>query len=328
MTSLPTIGRRSARLLVAAATAVAAAALTVSTAAAAPASAANHAQAARHAQGASHAQAAGHARAVGHGRGVHKLQAASLASTISLATGCSASLVRYPTSLDTDRAMMLTNGHCWEGSVVLPPDVVLVNVPSVRTGDLLDANGQTVATVQADLLLYATMTGTDIALYRLTQTLAEIKNATGLRALTIASTHPVAGRPVTIPAAYWKTLYSCEINGFVDTLREAVWTWHDSIRYQSPDSDCQPIGGTSGAPIVDDTSLQVVGVNNTANVAGEACTLDNPCEVSPDGTTTQTAGQGYGQETYWITTCLTWINTIDLNKDGCLLPKPLEGAIG
>ena len=327
MTSLPSSGRRSLRLLVAAATAVAAGALTVSTAAAAPAPAASHAPPS-HAQAANHAQAASHARAASHGRGVHKLQAASLASTISLATGCSASLVRYPTSLDTDRAMMLTNGHCWEGSVLLPPGTVLVNVPSVRTGDLLDASGQTVATVQADLLLYATMTDTDIALYRLTQTFAQIKNATGLRALTIASTHPVAGHPVSIPAGYWKVIYSCEINGFVDTLREAVWTWHDSIRYQSPDSDCQPIGGTSGAPIVDDTSVQIVGINNTANVAGEACTLDNPCEVSPDGTTTQTAGQGYGQETYWITTCLTWINTIDLNKDGCLLPKPLEGVIG
>jgi len=32
--------------------------------------------------------------------------------------------------------------------------------------------------------------------------------------------------------------------------------------------------------------------------------------------------QNYGQETYWIDTCLTSTRTIDLNKTGCLLTKP------
>ena len=298
MTFLPRISRSPFRLLVAAATAVAATALTVSTAAAAPAAPASSSGT------------------------VQQVQTVGLASTIAL-DSCSASLARYPSSLDTDRALMLTNGHCWEGSVVLPPGLVLTNLPSTRTGELLDASGQPVATLQADRLLYATMTGTDVALYRLTQTFAQIKNATGLSALTIASTHPVAGTAVSIPSGYWKTTYSCAINGFVPTLREAVWTWQDSIRYVYPNSSCQTIGGTSGSPIVDDTSLQIVGVNNTSNEQGQACTLNNPCEVNPDGTSTSTQGQNYGQQTYWFTTCLTSTNAINLNKAGCLLPKPL-----
>src|SRR5690242_7009455 len=40
--------------------------------------------------------------------------ATTLASTIAL-SNCSASLVRYPSSVGSDRAMMLTNGHCYEG---------------------------------------------------------------------------------------------------------------------------------------------------------------------------------------------------------------------
>ncbi|HST46552.1 S1 family peptidase [Jatrophihabitans sp.] len=254
---------------------------------------------------------------------VQQLQSAGLAATISLDSGCSASLARYPSSSDTDRALMLTNGHCWEGSVVLPPGVVLVDLPSIRTGELLDASGQPVATVQADRLLYATMTGTDVALYRLTQTFAQIEDATGLSALTIASSHPADGTAVSIPSGYWKTTYSCAISGFVPTLREAVWTWHDSIRYQYPDATCLTVGGTSGSPIVDDTTLQIVGINNTLNEQGQACTLNNPCEVDPDGSFTSTPGQNYGQQTYWFTTCLTSANTLDLDKAGCLLPKPL-----
>ena len=40
-----------------------------------------------------------------------------LANTIAL-SNCSASLVRFPSSVDTDRALMLTNGHCYEGGML------------------------------------------------------------------------------------------------------------------------------------------------------------------------------------------------------------------
>ncbi len=285
---------RASRLLAVAATAVAATALTISTAAAAPAATAAPA--------------------------VHPLQTPGLASTIAL-NNCSASLVRYPSSLDTDRAMMLTNGHCYEGGF-LSAGQVLVNQSSSRTGSLLNSSGRSVATVRADRVLYATMTGTDVTLYRLTQTFAQIRTSTGLSALTIASSHPVDGHAVSIPSGYWKTTYACAIHGFVGTLREDQWTWHDSIRYLYPNSSCQTIGGTSGSPIIDNSSLQIVGINNTLNEQGQACTLDNPCEVNPDGSITYTKGQNYGQETYWFNTCLTSTNTIDLNKTGCLLTKP------
>ena len=301
MTFLPRTHRRPFRLLAAAATAIAATALTVSTAAAAPAPAAT-------------------AAPVSSSKLVQQLQAAGLASTIAL-SNCSASLVRYPSSLDTDRAMMLTNGHCYEGGF-LSAGQVLVNRSSTRSGKLLDASGRSVATLRADLVLYATMTGTDVTLYRLTKTFAQLRSTTGLNALTIASAHPVDGHAISIPSGYWKTTYSCAINGFVGTLREDQWTWHDSIRYLYPNSACQTIGGTSGSPIIDNTSLQIAGVNNTLNEQGQACTLNNPCEVNPDGSLTYTQGQNYGQETYWFTTCLTSTNAIDLNKTGCLLTKP------
>jgi hypothetical protein len=303
--TFPSASRRTFRLLAAATTALAATVLTISTAAAAPAPA---------------SPATAPAATANPNRVVQQLQAAGLASTIAL-SNCSASLVRYPSSLDTDRAMMLTNGHCYEGGF-LNAGQVLVNRTSSRTGKLLNASGTAVATVKADLVLYATMTGTDVTLYRLTRTFAQIRSTTNLNPLTISSTHPVDGHAVSIPSGYWKTTYSCTINGFVSTLREDQWTWHDSLRYRYPDSGCQTIGGTSGSPIVDNTSLQIVGANNTLNEQGAACTLDNPCEVNSDGSLTYTQGQNYGQETYWFTTCLTTTNAIDLNKTGCLLTKP------
>lgn len=243
--------------------------------------------------------------------------AVNLASTIAL-NNCSASLVRYPNSISSDRAMMLTNGHCYEGGF-LAAGQVLQNRTSSRSGTLLDAAGTALGRVRADRLLYATMTGTDVTLYRLTSTYATLQSSYGATALTIADSRPADGSAVAIPSGYWKRTWNCKIDGFVGKLREDRWTWQDSIRY---DPACDTISGTSGSPIVDTASGQVVGINNTGNEDGGMCTLNNPCEVADDGTTTVLPGQSYGQQTYWFTTCVTAGRTIDLAKSGCLLTKP------
>uniref|UniRef100_UPI000562BD9D putative Ig domain-containing protein n=1 Tax=Kitasatospora azatica TaxID=58347 RepID=UPI000562BD9D len=246
----------------------------------------------------------------------HAAAAGDLTSTIAL-DDCSASLVRFPTSQNTDRAMMLTNGHC------LPtmPNYgdVIQNAPASRSGTLLSSSGASLGTVNADKVLYATMTGTDVTLYELTDTFASITSKYGATALTLSSSHPVDGSAMFVPSGYWQQVWNCSVNGFVPTLREDQWSWHDSIRYNL---GCNTTHGTSGSPIVDATSRQVVGINNTGNDDGQMCTLNNPCEVAADGSTTETKGQSYGEETYWFTTCLTANRTIDLGVSGCLLTKP------
>lgn len=238
---------------------------------------------------------------------------ADLTATIAL-SNCSASLVRFPDSVDTDRAMMLTNGHCYEGGMPSAGEV-LVDRPSSQSGSLLDAGGDTVGTVHADRLLYATMTGTDVSLYRLTQTIGAIKSSTGISPLTIAGSHPSAGSTF-LPSGYFRRVFPCNLAAFVPTLREDQWTWHDSLKY---DHSCQVIHGTSGSPVVSTVTGEIVGINNTNNDDGQQCTLNNPCEVNADGTITVIQGQGYGQETYWIVTCETPARTFDLDQPGCLL---------
>jgi hypothetical protein len=242
------------------------------------------------------------------------IDAASLNATISL-SNCSASFVRFPSSLSTDRGLMLTNGHCFEGGFINAGQVI-TNRSSTRSGTLINGSGTSVGTVRADLVLYATMTGTDVTLYRLNQTFATITANTGVSPLTLSSSHPVQGSSMFIPSGFFKQIWNCTIDSFVPTLREDQWTWHDSIKY---DANCDTIHGTSGSPIVDLATNQQVGINNTGNDDGQSCTLNNPCEVDADGTVHVFQGQSYGQETYWFTTCLNSSNGIDLTKPGCLL---------
>src|SRR5436190_13452504 len=100
------------------------------------------------------------------------LAAVTLNATIAL-NNCSGSLVRWPSSVDTDRAMMLTNGHCYEGGFINSGQV-LQNVSSSRSGTLLGNTGNSLGTVRADKVIYATMTGTDVTLYQLNETFASI----------------------------------------------------------------------------------------------------------------------------------------------------------
>ncbi|MET7650705.1 serine protease [Streptomyces sp. NPDC005486] len=245
------------------------------------------------------------------------LQAVNLAGTVAL-SNCSGSVVRFPNSLDTDPALVLSNGHCLSTGFPEPGEV-LVNQASSRTFGLLNSAGTRVATLRASKLAYGTMTDTDVSIYQLTSTYATIKNSYGISALTVQNTHPTAGTAITVASGYWKRLYSCNIDGFVYRMKEGDWTWKDSVRYTSA---CQTIGGTSGSPVIDQSTGKVVAVNNTGNEDGARCTENNPCEVDASGNVTVRQGINYAQETYLIPACFTTGNQLNLSASGCTLPKP------
>ena len=238
-----------------------------------------------------------------------------LASTIAL-SNCSASLVRFPTSQTADRAMMLTNGHCFEGGFPSAGEVI-TNRASSRTGTLLNSSGGSLGTLRADLVLYSTMTDTDITLYRLNETFASIQTRTGATPYTIRSSKAAGTEQMFIPSGYWKRVWECNLQGFVYQLRESQWTFKDSLRYAKP---CDTIGGTSGSPVIDSNARDMIGINNTLNENGQQCTLNNPCEVDQNGNITVDQGRAYGQQTWWITTCVNAGRSLDLTVPGCLLP--------
>ncbi|CAL9566491.1 hypothetical protein SUDANB176_04749 [Streptomyces sp. enrichment culture] len=246
-----------------------------------------------------------------------KAGAVDFAGTVSL-SNCSGSVVRMPDSAADDPALVLTNGHCLESGFPAPGQV-LVDRASSRSFGLLNSSGARVATLRADRLLYATMTDTDAAIYRLNTTYARIKSAYGIDALTLADTRPQAGTAISVVSGYWKRIYACSIDGFAYRMKEGGWTWKDSVRYTSA---CNTIGGTSGSPVVDDATGQVVAVNNTGNEDGERCTLNNPCEVDEDGRVTVRQGINYAQQTHLFPACFGVDNKLDLGASGCAVPKP------
>ncbi|MFE4048283.1 serine protease [Streptomyces sp. YIM B13518] len=243
--------------------------------------------------------------------------AVNFAGAVSL-SNCSGSVVRMPGSAADDPALVLTNGHCLESGFPAPGQV-LVDRASSRTFGLLNSSGAKVATLRADRLVYATMTDTDAAIYRLDTTYARIKSAYGIDALTLSATRPAAGTSISVVSGYWKRIYTCSVDGFAYRLKEGNWTWKDSVRYTSA---CDTIGGTSGSPVVDGATGQVVAVNNTGNEDGGRCTVNNPCEVDENGRVTVRQGINYAQQTHLFPACFGVDNKLDLSASGCAVPKP------
>ncbi len=239
----------------------------------------------------------------------------NFSGTVAL-SNCSGSIVRWQSSQPTDKAMVLSNGHCYD---FMGARQVVVNQPFERSVDLLNSDGSVAGTVNTVTLLYATMWRTDVSLYQLSQTYQDLQNTYGVPSFTLADTKPSPKtQPIEVLSGYWRLAYDCNLNGFAYRLHEDVWDWNMSLRYS--DGGCQVIGGTSGSPILDSDRVQI-GINNTINEDGQHCTFDNPCEENRHGKITVHIHRGYGQQTWVFYTCLNG-TTINLNKAGCMLPKP------
>ncbi|MFI9721714.1 trypsin-like serine peptidase [Streptomyces sp. NPDC052396] len=246
-----------------------------------------------------------------------RTKAVDFAGTVAL-SNCSGSLIRMPNSTDDDPALVMTNGHCLETGMPAPGDVI-TDQPSSRSFTLLNSSGGSAGTLRATKVAYSTMTDTDVTLYQLGTSYAQIKQRYHIDALNLSGDHPTAGTAIKVVSGYWKKIYTCNVDGFVYQLHEGDWVWKDSLRYTP---SCDVIGGTSGSPVVDATTGKVVAINNTGNENGEQCTENNPCEVDENGNVTVRQGINYAEETYGITQCVAPGNRIDLSLPDCTLPKP------
>ncbi|WP_445277284.1 trypsin-like serine protease [Streptomyces sp. DSM 41033] len=228
---------------------------------------------------------------------------------------CVGSVVRTAASRPQDPALMLTNGHCVQGDRPAP-GTAAVDRPADREVPIADRQGYTQATARANRLLYATMTGTDVALYRLDKTYAQLE-AEHAKIFRLASTPVRAGDPLTVASA--GSRHRCTAEAVVPHLREGGYRMDDSIRYAAGD-DCAPWHGDSGSALLAADGTTVVGIHNTHNDDGARCTDNNPCEVGPDGEVTSEKGRAYGQQVYKITKCLAERSELDPSRAGCALP--------
>ena len=241
--------------------------------------------------------------------------AGNLAGTVKL-QNCSASLVRPLTARDEDKALLLTNGHCLPEGRPKPGEVLTGKEVQID-GTVLSPAGRELGPVTGKVL-YATMTGTDITLAQLDSTYEDIRRNYKTEAFPLASSGPVAGQEIKVASSYLESVWSCQVEAVIPTLKEGDYTSNEAIRYAK---ECNTQPGSSGSPVVDAKTGELVAVNSTSNRDGKECELNNPCEVDSKGTVVH-KGRGYATQTAAIAACIGSGNVVDLKRQGCTLPKP------
>ncbi len=235
-------------------------------------------------------------------------------------SNCSGSLIRFSGQPSASKAYVLTNGHCYStgpfGGMIQPGEVISGKTTS-RKMKIFDKE-MNLYPVTATKVAFAAMTDTDITLYELSQSYDEIAKKYKIQAFDLDTVRPFEGTNIDIVSGYWDRGYSCAIDAFIYNLKEGDWLMKDSIRYTD---SCDTIGGTSGSPIIAKGTRHVIAINNTANENGKRCAVNNPCEISKEGKVTVLEGKKYGQQTYNLYSCLRPDFTIDLDVQGCKLPK-------
>jgi hypothetical protein len=232
--------------------------------------------------------------------------------------GCSGAVVRWESALPEDPAVVITNGHCVR-SPFLGAREVLVDQEQFKRIELLDGRGRVATTVRGTRLAYASMYRTDLAVYELRESYADIA-AAGVTPLTLATQGPSRGDEIRIPSGYWTEQRSCTTTGTAYRVHEREWDWWRSIRLPARDG-CAIRGGYSGSPIISRETGLVVGIANSGYVGGRRC-IDSACEENRRGRVVMRKDMNYGQQTWLLTTCVGPDRRFDLTVPGCRLAEP------
>lgn len=255
----------------------------------------------------------------GHTYALSNLSGYSLSGVASLGD-CSGSVVQFINQKENEQAYLMTNGHC----VGRPPSMgTAVYNKSVSRRFFVHDNTGNLFQVDTKLLVYATMTGTDIAFYQLEQTINEIKKVA--RVFVVDNAPAAIGEQLTVSSGFWAKSWECQLEETLFQLKEDEWTWVDSLFLGG--NDCKMIDGASGAPIISNKKDTIVGIWNTWNEKGGQCQLNNPCEVDELGQIKVVYLRRYGQQTWKIYSCLNPKNMIDLTLPGCLLETNYVGPL-
>lgn len=237
---------------------------------------------------------------------------------------CSAALVRLAGARDTDNALLLTNGHCVAAKVPKPGEVVLNEDmrradQHLRSVTLLKGETPTrAATAHMTKVHYATMTGTDLALIEIDKSYLTLR-LTGVHPREIAPAGATAGTKVSIPSGYLGTAPTCTVDAVVPTLVTAGYRWNNEMRYAS---GCATRPGSSGAPMIDEATGKIVGINNSGFARIDDCTPEDPCgEVWGNEQPVPILGARYGAQAAPLTGCVSE-GKFSLQTPGCTLAKP------
>jgi hypothetical protein len=164
------------------------------------------------------------------------------------------------------------------------------------------------------------MNKSDIAVYQLPITYAELKNKKIEPFIIDKSPKIEPGETLYIASGYWKDLSECNVQDTKLNIREHIWDWDNVIRLSG--EKCSVKDGASGSPLIS-KNLKVLGIFNTysEDVFAAPCSLSNPCQITDDGNTNSFQADVFATNVSSLYLCLNENNVFDPNTVGCPFKK-------
>ena len=231
----------------------------------------------------------------------------SFANVTVIAGDCSGSLFKMPGMNDSQKALVLTAGHCIgvgsfrgrypaDGEVFFNhrvDDSVIVRATRGERGERFSYRR----------ILFASMTGTDLAVIELESSFQQLIDK-GYVVYSLAPERPRPGLTLEFTSYNRNGQSLCTVERIVPIVREGPWTWNDSIRMKAG-PECQYQHGESGTAGIERGSKRIYALAQTGYEGGSPCSFNNPCEVDPDtgATTTALVNQGYAMATWALFGC-------------------------
>lgn len=243
---------------------------------------------------------------------------------VSVSGGMTCTGTFIDTGSDNGPAYVLTNGHC---TGVWNENEFQVNKKvsgSVTFNYFIDTKEQQQA-YSAKTIKWATMRGHDLAVIELNATVGELKQA-GITPMKLATKVLPENNDILIIGAptdgvpydqSYMRIAAC-IQESTHNVIEAHWNWFSAQR-----NKCHDIkGGSSGSPVINRYTNEVVGVLNTTTAGSSdyaVCFSGAPCELTENGVEKQ-KGSNYAFPVTQLSAC--FVNGIfDLNASSCTLDK-------
>ena len=231
----------------------------------------------------------------------------TFANVAVVAGDCSGSLFKMPGMDDSKKALVLTAGHCvGVGSLDgrYPADgEVFLNPPARNSVIVRTTKNERGEGLGYRRILFASMTGTDLAVIELEASLRQLVEK-GYLVYSLAPEIPKPGLTLEFDS-YNRDVHSiCEVDRIIPVVKEGPWTWENSVRLKVGPA-CRYQHGQSGTAGIDTRSKLIYAIAQTGYEGGPPCSLHNPCEVHPrtGATTTAEINQGYAIPTAALLGC-------------------------
>jgi hypothetical protein len=223
-------------------------------------------------------------------------------------SGCTGAIIKLIGQPDTAKALYITNAHCVS---MIPYTQFRHNVTTNTNVQIRGLNNN--LTLTSRRLIYSSLTVSDIAIFELPKTYAELHQEIGLVPFILANQMLTEGTNITLKHVS-SNPQNCSIEKITYRLKEGTYIWKESFRYST---GCNTVPGWSGTAVISQDTGMFVGIHNTGGDGSSSCAMNSPCEIDENGQTTYLRGRDYGQQTYMIYNCFNSNYEFDLNLATC-----------